>query len=221
MYKKAYNLDVLIEKILQKVPIVDYATIKSVLTENKYKSINDKISYMKKKGLLDTLKKGLFVYNSPYIKTLVSKEIIANNIYGPSYISYDYALYYHSLIPERVSEITSATTKNAKKFSNKYGIFSFKHIDKKLFALGVNIVSSKRGNFMIASSEKALCDKIYTAKALNIRSKKVMSEYLINNLRVDIDELKSFDLDIVKQYIYITKSIKVKFLFSVLQEGIQ
>jgi len=213
-------MDSLIENTLQKMPIVDYATIKSILIENKYKSINDKISYMKQKGLLYSLKKGLFVYNSPFIKTLVSREIIANNIYGPSYISYDYALSYHGLIPERVDEISSATTKNAKRFSNKYGVFSFKHINKKLFALGINIVESKQGNFMIASAEKALCDKIYTSKALNIRSKKAMLEYLVDDIRIDMDELDSFDLNIVKVYINITKSTRVKFLYKVL-EGIK
>jgi len=213
-------MDNLIENTLQKMPIVDYATIKSILIENKYKSINDKISYMKQKGLLYSLKKGLFVYSSPFIKTLVSREIIANNIYGPSYISYEYALSYHGLIPERVDEVSSATTKNAKKYTNKYGVFTFKHIDKKLFGLGINIVESKQGNFMIASPEKALCDKIYTAKALSIRSKKAMTEYLIDDLRIDLDELELFDINIVKEYINITKSTRVKFLYKVLQEGI-
>lgn len=212
-------MDALIENSLQKMPIVDYATIKSILIKNKYKRINDKISYMKQKGLLHSLKKGLFIYSSPFIKTLVSREIIANNIYGPSYISYDYALSYHGLIPERVDEISSATTKNAKKFSNKYGVFTFKHINKKLFALGINIATSAQGNFMIASPEKALCDKIYTSRALNIRSKKAMLEYLIDDIRVDIDELNSFDLNIIKEYIDITKSTRIKFLYKVLQEG--
>ena len=209
-------MDSFIENTLQKMPIVDHATIKSILIENKYKSINDKISYMKEKGLLYALKKGLYVYRSPYIKTLISKEIIANNIYGPSYISYEYALSYHGLIPERVSEVTSATTKSAKKFSNNYGIFSFKHIRTELFALGINIVESKQGNFMIASPEKALCDKIYTDRAVNIRSKKAMLEYLIDDVRIDLDELDSFDIDIVKEYITITKSTRVKFLYKVL-----
>ena len=147
------------------------------------------------------------------------KKIIANNLYAPPYISYEYALSYHALIPERVEEISSATTKNAKRFSNKYGLFTFKHIDKKLFALGVNIVSSKQGNFMIASPEKALCDKIYTAKGLCIRSKKTMLEYLLYDLRIDMDELDVFDIGIVKEYVEITKSIRIEFLYKILKES--
>ncbi len=211
----------LIENTLQKMPIVDYATIKSILTKNRYKRINDKISYMKQQGLLYSLKKGLYVYNSPFLKTLVSREIIANNIYGPSYISYDYALSYHGLIPERVDEVISATTKNTKRFSNKYGVFSFKHINKNLFALGINIATSKQGNFMIASPEKALCDKIYTTRTLSIRSKKAMLEYLIDDIRIDMDELDSFNLNIVKEFVNLTKSTRVGFLYKVLKEGMR
>lgn len=207
-----------IEKYLQKYPLVDYATIKNLLTENGYKYINDKIKYMKQQGLLTSLKKGLYIYHSPYIKTLISKEIIANNLLGPSYISYAYALYYHGLTPESVMEVTSATTKRAKTFSTPYGTFSYKHIDKSLFALGVEIVSSKQGNFMMAGKEKALCDKVFTTKGVKISSKKAMLLFIEEDLRVDTDELVDFDLDIVKKYAEISKSKKVEFLHKVLKD---
>jgi len=207
-----------IEKYLQKYPLVDYATIKNLLTEHGYKYINDKINYMKKQGLLTSLKKGLYVYHSPYVKTLISKEIIANNLLGPSYISYEYALYYHGLTPESVMEVTSATTKRAKTFSTPYGTFSYKHIDKTLFALGVEIVSSKQGNFMMAGKEKALCDKVFTTKGVKISSKKAMLAFIEEDLRVDMDELIDFDLDIVNKYVQISKSKKVEFLYKVLKD---
>ena len=207
-----------IEKYLQKYPLVDYATIKNLLTENGYKYINDKIKYMKQQGLLTSLKKGLYVYHSPYVKTLISKEIIANNLLGPSYISYEYALYYHGLTPESVMEVTSATTKRAKTFSTPYGTFSYKHIDKRLYALGVEIVSSKQGNFMMAGKEKALCDKVFSTKGIKISSKKAMLVFIEEDLRVDMDELVDFDLDIVNKYAEISKSKKVEFLYKVLKD---
>lgn len=207
-----------IEKYLQKYPLVDYATIKNLLTENGYKYVNDKIKYMKQQGLLTSLKKGLYVYHSPYVKTLISKEIIANNLLGPSYISYEYALYYHGLIPESVMEVTSATTKRAKTFSTPYGTFSYKHIDKSLFALGVEIVSSKQGNFMMAGKEKALCDKVFSTKGIKINSKKAMHRFLEEDLRVDMDELLDMDLEIVNKYAEISKSKRVEFLHKVLKD---
>lgn len=209
-----------IEKTLQKYPLVDYATIKNLLSKNGYKYINDKIKYMKRQGLLTSLKKGLYVYNSPYIKTFVSKEIIANNLLGPSYISYEYALSYYNLIPERVEEITSAIIKRSKTFSTSYGVFSYQHIDKKLFALGVEIVSSKQGNFMMASKEKALCDKVFATKGTRIASKKAMRVFLEEDLRIDMDELDDFDLEIVRQYALVSKSKRVEFLYKALKDDI-
>lgn len=209
-----------IEKTLQKYPLIDYATIKNLLSKNGYKYINDKIKYMKRQGLLTSLKKGLYIYNSPYIKTFVSKEIMANNLLGPSYISYEYALSYYNLIPERVEEITSATTKRSKTFSTPYGVFSYQHIDKKLFALGVEIVSSKQGNFMMASKEKALCDKIFATKGIRIASKKAMRVFLEEDLRIDMDELDDFDLEIIRQYALVSKSKRVEFLYKALKDDI-
>jgi len=215
---KGYILNKLIENSLQKYPLIDYATIKNLLSENGYKYINDKIKYMKQQGLLTSLKKGLYVYNSPYVKTLISKEIIANNLLGPSYISYEYALYYHGITPERVEAVTSATTKRAKTFSTPHGVFSYRHIDKTLYALGVEIVSSKQGNFMMASKEKALCDKVFNTKGVKIASKKAMLLFLEEDLRVDMDELFDMDLEIVTKYAEISKSKRVEFLHKVLKD---
>ncbi len=207
-----------IEKSLQKMPIVDYATLKSLLSQNGYKYINDKIKYMKQKGLLSSLKKGLYLYNSPYVKTLVSKEIIANNLLGPSYISYEYALYYYGLTPEKVVEITSATTKRSKAFKIAVGVFSYRHIDKELYALGLRIERINQGNFMIAIPVKALCDKVYATKGIKITSKKAMMAFLSDDLRIDLDELVGVDLSIVKEYAYISKSKRVEFLYKALED---
>jgi len=211
-------LNKLIEKSLQKYPLVDYATIKNLLTENGYKYINDKIKYMKRQGLLTSLKKGLYLYHPPYIKTIISKEIIANNLMGPSYISYEYALYYHGVTPERVEAVTSATTKRAKTFSTPHGVFNYIHIDKTLYALGIDILSCKQGNFMMASKEKALCDKVFNTKGVKISSKKTMFMFLEEDLRVDMDELLDIDLEIVKKYAEISKSKRVEFLYKVLKD---
>jgi predicted transcriptional regulator of viral defense system len=211
-------VDEIIEKHLQKTPLVDYATIKSLLSENGYKYINDKIKYMKQKGLLTPLKRALYIYNSPFVKSVISKEIIANNLLGPSYISYEYALYYHGLTPERVEEVTSATIKRSKTFSTTLGTFSFRHIDKELYPLGLEILSSNRGNFIMATCEKALCDKVFATKGLKIGSKKAMMIFLEEDLRADMDELVNFDLEVVKRYFEISNSKRVGFLYKVLEE---
>jgi RNase P/RNase MRP subunit p30 len=52
---------------------------------------------------------------------------------------------------------------------------------------------------MIATAEKALCDKLAFTKNLGISSQKAMKAYIEEDLRIDLDELKSFDLSIIKE----------------------
>ena len=133
------------------------------------------------------------IYNPIHNNTLVSKEIISNVLLGPSYVSLDYALWFHGLIPESVYEVTSLTTKRSKSFETSYGIFSYKQIKKELFNIGLEIKNSKNGNFIIASKEKALCDKVYFTKDIELRSQKSIMEFLEDELRIDMDELINCD----------------------------
>lgn len=233
MYK-GWIMDADIEKSLMKsrTHIIDYATIKNILINNGFKSIKDKINNLKKKKILRTLIKGFYIHNSLYIKNIISKEIISNNILGPSYISFDYALSYYNLIPEAVYHITSATTKRSKKFETNYGTFNYKQIKKELFGIGLTIESLNSCNFLIAKKEKALCDKIYYfSKDIKITSKKAMLDYLINDLRIDFDEFFNnnsnnnspetnldFDGNIIKEYYKISRSKKIKLLLNVIEE---
>ncbi|MEA2092121.1 MAG: hypothetical protein U9O83_07140 [Campylobacterota bacterium] len=213
-------MDIAIEKSLQhyKTHIIDHATISSILINNGYSRINDKINNLKKKGSLQALKRGLYLHKSPFVQTSISKEIIANTMLSPSYISFDYALYYHSLIPESVFDVTSATTKRSKLFKTDNGIFSFKQIKKELFPIGLTIESIKNGNYIIASKEKALCDKVYYTKDIQITSKKSMINFLVDDLRIDIDELEDCDMDIFMKYFEISRSKKIKYLIEALEE---
>ncbi|MDP3643299.1 MAG: hypothetical protein Q8S54_08945, partial [Bacteroidota bacterium] len=80
------------------VPI-DFITLVAVLGEYRYPG--DKVSKMEKKGELIRLKKGLFVVSPNIHRMTISKELIANHLYGPSYISCENALSFYKLIPER------------------------------------------------------------------------------------------------------------------------
>ena len=213
-------MNALIEKDLRqsKSHIIEHATLSTILLNHGYKSIKDKIDNLKRKGIIKTLKKGLYIHTSQYTNNIISKEIIANSMLSPSYISFDYALYFHGLIPESVIDITSATTKRSKSFKTDYGIFSFRQVNKKLFSIGLKIKSGSNGNFLIATKEKALCDKIYFTKDIKITTYEAMVDFLVNDLRIDFDELEDFDLDILRKYNEITKSTKIKFLIKIIEE---
>ena len=60
-------------------------------------------------GEIVRIRKGLYAFGAPLQRAPISRELLANLIYGPSYISLDYALSYHGLIPERVETVTSVT----------------------------------------------------------------------------------------------------------------
>jgi hypothetical protein len=208
-----------IERVLDKYPsrIIEHATLSSILDNLAYKRINDKIVKLKNKGILTPLKSGLYVYNPLYNNTLLSKEIIANMLLGPSYVSLDFALWFHGLIPESVHEITSITTKRSKSFETPYGVFSYAQIKKEIFNIGLEIKTSKSGNFIIASKEKALCDKVYFTKDIDLRSQKAMMEFLEDDLRIDIDELENCDIKIFEEYAKISKSKKIEVLTKVIK----
>lgn len=212
-------MNISIEKNLQqyKTHIIDHATLSTVLINNGYTGINDKINKLKKDGLLESLKRGLYLHKTPFSNTCISKEIIANTLLSPSYISFDYALYFHGLIPENVYDITSATTKRSKIFKTKTGIYSFRSVKKELYSIGLKIESTKNGNFIIATKEKALCDKIYYTKDIQITSKKAMLEFLEYDLRIDMNELENCNMQILKRYYEISKSKKINFLIQVMR----
>ena len=216
-------MNIAIEKNLQQynTHIIDHATLATILINSGYNGINDKINKLKKEGLLETLKRGLYLHKSPFVNTITSKEIIANTLLSPSYISFDYALYFYGLIPESVFDVTSATTKRSKHFTTTIGTYSFRQIKKELYPIGLKIESIKNGNFIIASKEKALCDKIYYTKDVQITSKKTMLEFLEDDLRIDMEELEDCDINIFQKYYEISKSKKIQFLLQILNDIVE
>jgi hypothetical protein len=54
---------------------------------------------------------------------------------------------------------------------------------------------------MVASPEKALCDKIITTSGLLIRSRKAAKEFLLENMRMDEDVLKQLNTKEITSWI--------------------
>ena len=95
------------------IPVEFHALSNSI---GNYKAPKDKITKLEKSGKYIRLKKGLYVLSPEFSKSNLSKELIANHLMGPSYLSMESALSYYGLIPERVFSTRSATTKRSKKF---------------------------------------------------------------------------------------------------------
>ena len=167
------------------VPI-DYGILASQLTA--YKSPRQKIVELEKKGSLIRLKRGLYVVSPKISGKLLSIELIANHIYGPSYVSMESALRYYGLIPEKTYSVDSMTIKRSRKFDNTIARFKYTYCPSSYYAIGVNQEMKEGYSFLIASPEKALCDVIIYTPQLRLRSMVAMQEYLCDDLRLDMDE---------------------------------
>ena len=128
--------------------------------------------------------------------------MIANHLYGPSYISLESALSFYKLIPERVFVTRSITTKRSKVFKTKLGDFDYIQLDSSYFSIGVRqeIVDNQYA-FLIATPEKAICDLIVSTSGLRIQSLKAIKSYLEEDLRIDFSVLGNIDLEIIRECI--------------------
>lgn len=180
-----------------------------------YKEPINKVHRLIKEGKLIPLIKGVYETDNhadPYI--------LARPIYGPSYISFESALSYYGLIPERVYEITSASLnkKRDKVFSNAFGRYTYKDIPERVYPYGVNLVKLSDGTtYQIATKEKALCDKLYKLPPLHNYYE--LENVLFDDLRIDQDILSTFNLDDMKLYAEKYHSTNVDMLYRYLRRN--
>ena len=197
---------------------IDFEALETVLTEYKYPK--DKVSRMEKNGELLRIKKGLFVVSPEIHRMTISKELIANHLYGPSYLSLESALSFYKLIPERVHTVRSMTCKRSKSYTTPLGIFDYVSAPKEYFQVGIRQeIVNERFAFLIASPEKAICDLIVATSGLRIQSVKAMQIYLEEDMRIDLSAIENFDLQIVRQCIDSgRKKTELKQLYKLLQK---
>lgn len=150
-------------------------------------------------GDIIRLKKGLYVASPRTTRIELSPFLLANHIYGPSYVSMQTALRYYGLIPEAVYSVQSMTTGVARDYENTVGTFNYIHVPTLYYNIGVTIKESSGATFMIATPEKALCDLMVFTPNLNLRFQTSMRDYLEEDIRFDMDALLNFDLDIIKE----------------------
>lgn len=173
--------------------------ILSVLKE--YKRPNDKIHELLSAGTLQSVRKGLYILNSPN-STSPELFLLANHVFGPSYVSMDSALSFHGLIPERVYELASATTKSTRQFRTSVGDFTYLRLPLPYYSFGqVTSELSVGQRALIALPEKALLDKVVTTRGLLLRSRSAATAYLLENLRMDEGILRGFNLSQMKEWL--------------------
>jgi predicted transcriptional regulator of viral defense system len=176
---------------------IDYASLESLFRD--YKSSRNKIANLEIEGKLIRLKRGLYVVSPDVSGKLLSTELIANHIYGPSYISMESALRYYGLIPESVHIVRSMTTKRSRVFDNSISKFDYIACGEEYYPIGINQKISDDYSFLIASPEKALCDLIVYTKGVRPRFVNALLLYLEENIRLDMEAFYKMDVKIFRE----------------------
>ncbi len=160
-----------------------------------YRDPANKLARMVAQGNIFPVVRGLYVTDSN-----TPGHLLAASIYGPSYLSFDYALSYWQLIPEAVYAYTSATydKKKRKQFKTNFGVFTYRDVPRPAYPVGIQIVMEGESSFLIAQPEKALCDKLYTLSP--VANQSAFEALLFSDLRIDRDTFNQLDAEKLVRY---------------------
>lgn len=155
---------------------------------SEYRNPKTKLGRLVREGVYTPIIRGIYETNS---KT--PGYLLAGSIYGPSYLSFEFALSYYGMIPEAVHVYTSATFNKKKKrmYDTRFGNFIYRDVPAKVYPIGITLDTEGDYTFQIATKEKALCDKLYTMKVAS--NQKELRAMLVDDLRIDIDEFRNLD----------------------------
>lgn len=178
---------------------LDYGFVMDCLKS--YSSPRAKLSRLLKSGALIRVKKGLYVFSETYRRGSISVEMLANMIYGPSYVSLEWALRYYGMIPERVEEITSVTIKRRANFDTPIGRFTYEHSNYEAYPIGLTrYEESKYQSALIATKEKAVADQLVIRRG-KVTSLIELEQILFQDLRMEEEDLAKLDVSVIDRII--------------------
>ncbi len=185
-------------------PLIQFAGIPVTTAEIKtclvhLTSPEKKILALENRGELLRLRRDLYVVNKDLCGKKTDARLCANHIYGPSYVSLQWALRHYGMIPELVFVMTSVTTKRSRFVKTPIGDFSYMHVTPEYFPVGVEYITENGVSFLMAGREKALCDTILCDNFVPDKSARALESYLEEDMRLDMDILRSLDERIVKE----------------------
>ena len=159
-----------------------------------YASPKAKLSRMAQKGECILITRGLYETD-----LTVPAHLLAGSIYGPSYISFEYALSMYGLIPEAVHTVTCACfgKKKMKRYNTPFGLFTYRDVPPEAFPLALELKNEGEYWYRIATAEKALCDLLYTVQP--VRNRKELTALLYDDLRMDETALRTLDASMISE----------------------
>lgn len=178
-----------------------------------YANALDKIKRDADKGIIFRLTKGIYETEKN-----MDPCLLASSILSPSYLSFDWALSYYGLIPERVFAITSASFRNRKNktFINYFGRYEFTDIPSDAFSEGLTYLESGDYIVKIATKEKAICDSL--CKWRVVKSVKDLKVLLFEDKRIDIDEFADCDFKLMKRLASLYRKTNLQVLIKLIKK---
>ncbi len=166
-----------------------------------YKRPYDKISELVRQGILQLVKRGIYIPGPALNMAVPEPFLLANHLLGPSYVSMETALAYRGWIPEKVYEISSMTIRNSTLYNTDAVRYSYTHLPLPYYSFGLQYVElTKKQTAMVATPEKALCDKIVTTAGVLLRSTNQVKEFLIDDMRIDEERLGQIDVQVISSW---------------------
>ena len=172
-----------------------------------YRDPFGKISRLCEEGNLHQLTRGIYETDAG-----TPGYTLAPVLYGPSYLSFDYALSRHGLIPEAVYEYTSATCGKGKRkqYHNDFGDYSYRDVPVSVFPFETKLITENGYTYSLATPEKSLCDKLYSLSP--VKNLTELQELMFSNLRIDENELRNLNTGTIDELSSLYKSNNIRFL---------
>ncbi len=165
-------------------------------------------------GDLVHLRRGIYLLGEKHRRHPLQLFVLAQKIYGPSYISFESALSHHGWIPEAVYTTTSASMKRSKDFHTPIGVFSYLRVTADPFLAQVSKVDTEEGPYFLASPWRALADYVYVYQ----KDWKGLHP-LIHDLRIEEESFEETNPQEIKEIIDVYHHRRVtRFLKGVLKE---
>ncbi len=194
---------------------LDYGIVMDCLAG--YKNPRRKLTHLLKIKALIRVKKGIYIFGKSFARHPYSSEVLANMIYGPSYVSLEWACQFYRLIPEKVTTVTSITLQRSRQFQTPLGLFTYDHLPLPIFSVGVTLMQfSDNQQALIAVREKALSDLLVVRRGA-FSSKKHFRETLFEDLRIEEEDLRQLDLKVLNAIYQARPHSAIKHLIQLLE----
>lgn len=163
--------------------------------ESKYRAPNKLLEELVAKGELIRLKRGLLVLADQF-----NSLAAAASIHGPSYLSFETALSFYGLVPERVESIISVVDNRQFKIEAHHVTYIYRKQNRDLYSAGMSSTVYEGRNLLIATPEKAILDTIawsgFNTKEL---SQKDVFDFVTESLRIEAVDLVRLSLPRLKR----------------------